>query len=914
MKNQTMKLEAINLFQILKSPRWMVMLFLLPILMMVHFAMAAEPAMPAAEKFDHAKIGFTLNGAHAAARCTACHINNVFKGTPRDCATCHATANHMGATAKNMGHVPTNVQCDVCHKTTLWLPAFFSHVGVVAGTCETCHNGTNAHDKSSISNHISTNLPCSECHKSTITFKGASSALPANHLPTSQPCSLCHAIGTGADSGVMNHLGITGNCISCHNGQTFAVGMKPVNKSNFVGHVVTSLDCSDCHKSTATFTGAIMTTLPAGHFATAQACTLCHAAGFGTASGVMNHFGITTGCSSCHTGQTFAVGVKPKSKPTNHIPTTAVTNGAACETCHVASQTSAGGFAGTAMNHAGITSNCASCHNNGMSFAGVTPKRKQDAAVTHVSTTLDCSSCHTSTITFVGAAGVLPAGHLVTTQACALCHAAGYGANSGVMNHLGISTGCASCHNNQTFAVGMKPKSKSTNHLPITSVPNGAVCETCHAISQTNAGGFTGASMNHTGVTTGCASCHGGTTFAGGTPLAKSIKHIPTTAMTNGSKCETCHAVNQTNVGGFVVGVVMKHTGITTNCGSCHNDGLSYSGAPKRKQDAATAHISTALDCSSCHTSTTTFTGASLTVLPAGHLVTTQPCALCHAAGYGSGSGVMSHVGIVSGCVNCHNGQTFAVGMKPMSKPTTHLPTTAVTNGTACETCHLASKTNASGFAGTAMNHTGIVNNCIACHNGQTFAVGVIPMRKQDAPTTHVTTTSDCSACHSSTTTFKGAAGGAMPANHIATAQPCSLCHAAGYSLTLTKMSHLGITTGCATCHNGQTFAGPQIPMVRSTKHIPYATMLLGGSGMQCEVCHKDTSSFQNNQTGKTLHNSSPGHGAGQCTGCHLSGTSYTGGMSRKSLTHDSPGHTDCSDSGCHMPLGPEGASWTRWK
>ena len=37
-------------------------------------------------KFDHLKVtGYALTGAHAPLPCTACHINNVFKGTPATC-------------------------------------------------------------------------------------------------------------------------------------------------------------------------------------------------------------------------------------------------------------------------------------------------------------------------------------------------------------------------------------------------------------------------------------------------------------------------------------------------------------------------------------------------------------------------------------------------------------------------------------------------------------------------------------------------------------------------------------------------------------------------------------------------------------------------------------------------------------
>ena len=43
-------------------------------------------------KFDHLKYtGYALTGAHATLPCTACHINNVYAGTPAACYGCHQT-------------------------------------------------------------------------------------------------------------------------------------------------------------------------------------------------------------------------------------------------------------------------------------------------------------------------------------------------------------------------------------------------------------------------------------------------------------------------------------------------------------------------------------------------------------------------------------------------------------------------------------------------------------------------------------------------------------------------------------------------------------------------------------------------------------------------------------------------------
>ena len=63
----------------------------------------------------------------------------------------------------------------------------------------------------------------------------------------------------------------------------------------------------------------------------------------------MNHAGITSGCATCHASGLSFTGVTVVSKPANHIPTTA-----ACESCHAATNFTAFG-PNTPMNHAGIS-------------------------------------------------------------------------------------------------------------------------------------------------------------------------------------------------------------------------------------------------------------------------------------------------------------------------------------------------------------------------------------------------------------------------------------------------------------------------------------------------------------------------------------------------------------------------------
>jgi hypothetical protein len=574
--------------------------------------------------------------------------------------------------------------------------------------------------------------------------------------------------------------------------------------------------------------------------------------------GVMHHTGIGSGCADCHNGQSF-LGVTPVSKTAPnlspaHMPTTMP-----CETCHIASSFGQGGFAGATMRHTGITGSCGSCHNDGMSWFGVTIVRKSDAVPTHMTTSQDCSNCHLPSTyqTFKGGTGgTLPAGHIQTGQPCSICHTTGYGAYSGMlqpinfggMNHAGITNNCTSCHNGQTFTAGVGVTPMTKSNAPTTHMTTSLDCYNCHSST---------------------------TTFAGASTSAKPANHLPTSLT-----CVTCHSAGYGPGQGQMV-----HTGILTGCITCHN-GQSFAGVRPVSKSNFPTHVATALDCSSCHMPNTngftSFAGASGGALPLNHISTTQPCTTCHASGYGSGSGVMNHIGIVSGCANCHNGQTFAVNMKPVSKPSTHITTTLP-----CEICH--STTNFNTFSGTTMKHTGIVSGCATCHDvGKTFVGGIVTRAANHVPTDRVSGGTSCETCHSASnfSTFAG-----------------------------TAMKHTGITNNCAECHTHTSYQGVT-PAYKPSNHIPETEFGITVN-TNCELCHKSTvfTSFTSLNSSSTMHNGIQGGGTGgkgYCVTCHLSSATYLGSM-RKSRHNSASTTRDCSSSSCHKPIGREGTAYSSW-
>ncbi|WP_223248498.1 cytochrome c3 family protein, partial [Sulfurirhabdus autotrophica] len=160
--------------------------------------------------FDHNTTGFFLDGAHAKETCESCHIQGQFRGTPRDCATCHRPGGR--SPGKTATHVPTTTACDACHGNITWAPSNFQHrttQGIVQGACNTCHNGGTATGKPST--HVQTSSSCDSCHKT-------SSWLPAGYthaLVAPGTCATCHN-GTRATGKPATHIPTTASCDSCH--------------------------------------------------------------------------------------------------------------------------------------------------------------------------------------------------------------------------------------------------------------------------------------------------------------------------------------------------------------------------------------------------------------------------------------------------------------------------------------------------------------------------------------------------------------------------------------------------------------------------------------------------------------------------------------------------------------------------
>lgn len=153
-----------------------------------------SPSGWTAASFNHNGTQFPLTGAHRTLNCQACHADNVYRGKPATCVSCHQ-ANYNATT--NPGHTAAafSTDCASCHTTTQWLGAKFNHdapwfpiySGAHAGkwsTCSACH--------STPSNFAV--FDCLSCHGKTET--DANHRGRTGYVYASPNCYACHPRGS----------------------------------------------------------------------------------------------------------------------------------------------------------------------------------------------------------------------------------------------------------------------------------------------------------------------------------------------------------------------------------------------------------------------------------------------------------------------------------------------------------------------------------------------------------------------------------------------------------------------------------------------------------------------------------------------------------------------------------------------
>jgi hypothetical protein len=848
-----------------------------------------------------------------------------------DCSQCHSGTTFFDGQVRPPNHIPfaTSAQCTACHTSTDYK---------VMPTLANIH-----------ANAPSTTTNCEQCHGAAapsfaIPATGFSIVgMPANHIPTGAPCDSCH-VGAGSSvtalpvpngakfaNSRMNHAGITNNCVACHvpagappgfAGITAIVGQPPTSPMGPGSHIPSGTACESCHLGSL---GNVAGLIPASATRTVPGTLFATPA----PSGAQIHAGVTSGCSACHESGYMWLGVSAYP-----IAPTIKTMNAQYTGFQTRPRAAAGTFNITDATHP-ATGDCSQCHSSTMFFSS------GDKPANHIpyAAAAQCAACHTSTdYAVMPTLANIHANAESTTSNCAQCHGAAAasfaipGANFSIVgqptNHIPSGEPCETCH------VG------TGSSVPALPVPNGAK--------------FSGSRMNHTGITRNCVACHvpagaaanfaGITTIVGMPPTSPmgASSHIP-----SNNTCETCHLGTLANVGGLIPANATRtapgtlfatpaptspqiHTGITSGCSTCHEGGnvwmgmtaypisptvmttgAQYTGFHTRPRAAAstysvadpTPHPATG-DCSQCHSGTNFFSAQDK---PANHIpyLATAACTACHTNPDYAVMPTLANIhanaqSTTNNCAQCHGAAaaSFAIpgaNFTIVGLPSNHIPTSA-----ACELCHVGTGSsvptlpvpNGAKFTGSRMSHTGITNNCVACHQpsgstttfaGITRIIGLPPTSPMGA-SSHIPSSTTCETCHLGTLAnvtglIPASATRTVPGSLFATPAPT------------TVQIHTGITSGCNACHEGGNVwmgisAYPIAPTVKtngaqytgfhtrpraaaSTYSVADANHPLTGD---CSQCHSGTNFFSAQDKPA---NHIPYAATAQCTSCHTTPGDY---------------------------------------
>jgi hypothetical protein len=810
---------------------------------------------------------------------TLANIHAYAPSTTTNCAQCHGSAAASFAipaagfaiVGLPGSHIPTTASCEVCHvgpgSSVSALPvgngakfsgSLMSHAGITTN-CVACHvpAGTSASFAGITSivgmppvspvgsgSHIPSSTVCEACHLAT-TPAGFVAASATKTAPGT-------AFATPAPTGAQIHAGVSGGCSACHDTGYVWMGMGAYNISpskltagaSYTGfqtrprsasgtfNVVDAAhpvdgDCSLCHTNTTAFQGVNKPSNHIPYAATAQ-CNNCHTGTDYAALPTLANIhafapSTTTNCAQCH-GSAAASFAIPAAKfsivglPSNHIPTTA-----SCEVCHVGAGSSVSTlpvgngakFSGSLMSHAGITTNCVSCHlapGSVAAFAGISsivvmPPVSPVGASSHIPSSTVCESCHLATT---------PSG-MVAASATKKAPGTAFAtpAPTGAQIHVGIISGCNACHDTGAVWMGMSAYPINPSKLTPSAQYTGFQ-------TRPTATGSTYA-VADSGHPSGddCSKCHTGTTYFDG--AAKPTGHLPTSGT-----CSVCHVV----AGDFSIAglgsLSALHTGITSGCRACHVAGTGagpFAGCTTKASCASPVPLTyqpTPMPLLAGGSATSPSTS---THIPVG----TVACELCHSATTfttfklsgnpmkpSNAAGLAMHNAVpVSSftCMSCHEKLYKWYGVTIITRDKgSHNGTAQLTHD--CVECHTL-KSNFSKFmrvrpvmraaVGAAMprlmprelvgnaaakggfDHRGVAaGQCVSCHNGQ-IARG--------RPTRHFGPRLSCDACHRSTAWLpaqfthpanaagqcaachNGVDASARPGNHFVSVRSCDACH-----------------------------------------------------------------------------------------------------------------------------------------
>ena len=732
------------------------------------------------------------NHVQTEAACDTCHRTTTWSITGKPaghdqimsgCSNCHLSI--RPTTTRSGTPHPTTDNCEQCHSTSAWYPATGSgakpsnHDTFTSG-CNACH--ASLRPKSTGGYTHTSSLDCSECHSpTTVGWKPWKGTKPSSHSSITDGCDSCHigkrpalmaskaphptdpsdcsgchtnnawvpAKSTAYQSAKpANHDSITTGCNGCHS------GARPATTSG-LAHT-TSLDCSECHRTTTIGWKPWIGTKPASHDSMTNGCESCH-----NSKRPVNYMHSTgqhptTGdCYNCHSVTAwYPAKTTPGTKPPGHDGFTS-----GCDGCHLGTRPAAFRSGGI---HPTSPADCSGCHKtSGWYPSTLTPNGPKPPG--HDSYSSNCSGCHNGTI------AKAKGNHIPSVNNCENCHIASRSsfARPTSFSHTMTSLPCVSCHVTGLITYNMN----TSKHMPILGSMTSADCGACHNTAGENGSWkSTKPTIPHAGyideTDTYCKTCHNsGNTLAISTIQYKSGKHIGST--------ETCGACHTTIAWSPLKTMDHSQLSSTGTCASCHD---------KDKGNHFTDPSGRDCGNSACHSPT-----LSTWVIPAKSVrydhLGTGTCKLCHGVGSELFKGVKfqpvgtAHFSYTAkapalGCDGCHKPTqytTFSNNVNYTHNALDHIPVPNHNPGSLTDSCYTnchTKKTDTAYYSSSGIYpYSGSTfGTCGGCHGGSlvnnttkhTNALTKIntstgkPYCTNTSPTpVSLSAYSDCSLCHS---------------------------------------------------------------------------------------------------------------------------------------------------------------------
>lgn len=525
--------------------------------------------------FDHALIGWEMNGAHLELACSECHENADepllpegavrYLGLAQDCASCHDDP-HEGAMA---------IACASCHGQETWeglhslgheerLPLIGGHGDV---SCRQCHAEGDAHSLERLGEARTrpTARECAVCHESPHTDEFTDATALASSKTPGAGCVICHAA---------EHDTFRDERIELSDAQHAASGFS-------IGVPHEAVECSLCHEPELDFASRYP---GRGQ----DQCSACHE---DPHDGQFAEGPFSQGdCIACHSREHFDPhGFDVAKHALTALELTGAHLEAECSECHKDPLgDSARVFRGTA-------SDCDACHRDAhddffdarLATANKAPPNG------------DCARCHDA-VSFSN--GEETFDHALWTgfpvrgshdqASCEACHPRSAkpdraGRTFGrVSAHFGRFENCQTCHADPHGGAFDRPRHPTVWH-------GGSSCARCHDETSFRAmpngfdhGLWTRFALvgGHEGLS--CSQCH--------EPLRKPDAEGRTWARAAGQSCADCH--EDPHAGQFDIAGA-------ADCARCHNVKTESMLHFDHETDArfALGEAHRELDCSACH-------------------------------------------------------------------------------------------------------------------------------------------------------------------------------------------------------------------------------------------------------------------------------------------------------------------------